>query len=186
MDRYAVEIGLGGPPIGLAPAGRCRHAKAASDRRRAGNRGTGGHGPGYSPEWRVHCSPERSPRRDCGAGTFALEINQAIAIPMSPRLSSKPKSGSSTKSTSSGHRRLRRSTSASCRGRERLRGLIVPFGGGHAFVRKGFERQDRNLFHGRISARECRRASIRLRRRRRSPGQRPVGLPEAGCAPHRP
>jgi hypothetical protein len=73
-----------------------------------------------------------------------------------------------------------------CRGRKPLRGLIVPFGGGHAFVRKGFERQDRELFHGPTSARECRRASIRLRRRRRSLGQRPVELPEAGCAPRRP
>jgi hypothetical protein len=57
---------------------------------------------------------------------------------------------------------------------------------GHAVVRKGFERQDREPFHGPTSARECRRTSIRLRRRRRSLGQRPVEPPEAGCAPRRP
>ena len=57
---------------------------------------------------------------------------------------------------------------------------------GHAVVRKGFERQGRERFHGPTSARECRRTSIRLRRRRRSLGQRPVGLPEAGYAPRRP
>ena len=40
--------------------------------------------------------------------------------------------------------------------------------------------------HGPISARRNARDSVRLRRRRRSLGQRHVGLPEVGCAPRRP
>src|ERR1700733_15018251 len=65
---------------------------------------------------------------------------------------------------------------SSCRGRERLRGLLCHLEEGTPSYGRGFERQDRELFHGPTSARDCRRASIRLRRRRRSLGQRPVFL----------
>ena len=75
---------------------------------------------------------------------------------------------------------------SSCRGRKRLRGLIVPFGVRARRCAEGLRTPRLRGFHGPTSARECRRTSIRRRRRRRSLGQRPVGLPEAGCAPRRP